>query len=99
MYAIPTKTGGKNHTAQFADSAKEPEAHTATLDTAKCLAVTALRVLRDDDLYQQVSKNFLILLRGAPTLALQVSDAFEAQRQKVTTKAVTEPISKLEKEA
>ncbi|GJE93880.1 M20 family metallopeptidase [Phanerochaete sordida] len=58
VYAIPTEDGGSNHTAKFTASARTPEAHTATLATAKCLAITALRVFTDDAFYQKVRDAF-----------------------------------------
>jgi len=52
--AIPTETGGGNHTAAFQQSARSPEAHKACLDVSKALAATGVRVLTDHDFFDKV---------------------------------------------
>lgn len=62
VYAIPTEKNGSNHTPAFAESAKTPEAHAASIRTSKALAATGLRVLTDDDFWSRV-RLLLALLR------------------------------------
>jgi hypothetical protein len=52
--AIPTKPNGGNHTVLFAEAAATPEAHSATINVAKALAVTGSRVLTDDSFLAEV---------------------------------------------
>jgi len=46
------------HTAEFAEAAKTPQAHNATMRAAKCLALTGLDVLVDDLLNKEAHKEF-----------------------------------------
>ena len=46
---------GSNHTPQFTEAARAPEAHEMTLTISKALAMTAFRVIQDDAFFQQVS--------------------------------------------
>ncbi|KAK7018048.1 hypothetical protein VNI00_018421 [Paramarasmius palmivorus] len=57
-YAIPTVTDGGNHAPMFAASAATEDAHIATLDLAKALALTGVRVIRDDETYTRVKEIF-----------------------------------------
>ena len=52
---IPTMPGGGNHTKQFAHSARTEEAHEATMLVAKALALTGIKVIMDDSLFNEVS--------------------------------------------
>lgn len=52
--AIPTVEDGGNHTPAFTDAAATEMAHEACLDVSKALAATAIRVVLDDDFYQEV---------------------------------------------
>ncbi|KAL4244405.1 peptidase M20A family protein [Abortiporus biennis] len=57
-YAIPTEKNGSNHTPQFSQSAKLPEAHEACIKISKGLAMTGLRVLADQQFSDQVKEAF-----------------------------------------
>ncbi|ESK85339.1 aminoacylase 1-like protein 2 [Moniliophthora roreri MCA 2997] len=57
-YAIPTVPDGGNHTPMFASAATTEDAHRATLDLAKALALTGVRVVRDDEFYGKVKDTF-----------------------------------------
>ncbi|TDL23869.1 hypothetical protein BD410DRAFT_786535 [Rickenella mellea] len=57
-FAIPTEPNGGNHTTLFADAARTSEAHKATMDVTKGLALTGLRVLADHAFYDTVKKSF-----------------------------------------
>ncbi|KAJ3488658.1 hypothetical protein NLI96_g2682 [Meripilus lineatus] len=65
-YTIPTKPKGNNHTPEFADSARQPEAFQAMLTISKGLAMTGLRVLADSEFYQRVSIGHTTVLLSAP---------------------------------
>ncbi|KAI0079408.1 hypothetical protein K474DRAFT_1592196 [Panus rudis PR-1116 ss-1] len=53
-YSIPTEKNGGNHTPDFAKSARTEKAHEITMSVSKGLALTALRVLQDDEFYHEV---------------------------------------------
>ncbi|KAA1474385.1 hypothetical protein DENSPDRAFT_840957 [Dentipellis sp. KUC8613] len=57
-FSIPTIKNGGNHTPAFTAAAASPEAHQATLDVSKALALTGLRVLADDDFFAEVKAMF-----------------------------------------
>ncbi|VDB96685.1 unnamed protein product [Peniophora sp. CBMAI 1063] len=57
-FSIPTEPLGSNHTASFTRMAATPEAHAATIRIAGALAVTGVRVLKDDAFYVDVLKTF-----------------------------------------
>ncbi|KAK7461002.1 hypothetical protein VKT23_008929 [Stygiomarasmius scandens] len=57
-FAIPTTTGGGNHTPEFTKAAATQEAHQACLDISKALAATGIRVLIDDEFYAKVKQTF-----------------------------------------
>ncbi|KAH9830607.1 uncharacterized protein C8Q71DRAFT_885908 [Rhodofomes roseus] len=57
-FAIPTIENGGNHTIAFAESAASEAAHKATLDVAKALAATAVRVLDDAEFYVKVKETY-----------------------------------------
>jgi len=57
-FTIPTVANGGNHTALFAEAAGTQEAHERTMAVAKGLAVTAMRVLLDEDFYKQAKESF-----------------------------------------
>lgn len=46
--------GAGNHTAAFTKEARTQEAHEATLDIVKALAMTGVRVLTDGDFLDKV---------------------------------------------
>ncbi|CAG8529606.1 6758_t:CDS:10 [Paraglomus occultum] len=56
VYSIGTTHG--LHTAEFAEAAKTSQAHNATMRAAKCLALTGLDVLVDDQLNKEAHKEF-----------------------------------------
>lgn len=58
LYAIPTKPGSGNHTRGFTKAAATPEAHKATLASAKGIAVAGWRVLTDKDFADKVKKEY-----------------------------------------
>ncbi|RCH92705.1 hypothetical protein CU098_007000 [Rhizopus stolonifer] len=47
-----------NHTKEFAEAARTPEAHQYTLRAATCLTLTATDVLLDDDFYERMIQDF-----------------------------------------
>ncbi|PPR01776.1 hypothetical protein CVT26_013177 [Gymnopilus dilepis] len=51
---IPTVPNGGNHTPAFATAARSQAAHAATMTITKGLALTAYRVLTDDDFFRKV---------------------------------------------
>ncbi|KAG9292580.1 hypothetical protein G9A89_006951 [Geosiphon pyriformis] len=57
VYNIDTKN--MIHTAEFEKDAKTEKAHTATLRVSKCLGLTAIDVLVDDEFYNSVKEEFL----------------------------------------
>ena len=54
ILAIPTVPNGGNHTPAFATAARSQAAHAATMTITKGLALTAYRVLTDDDFFREV---------------------------------------------
>ncbi|KAF9647182.1 amidohydrolase [Thelephora ganbajun] len=57
-YGIPTQPGGGNHTKQFTRSARTEEAHEATILVTKALALTGVKVIKDDGLFEEIKKAF-----------------------------------------
>ncbi|KAJ5261326.1 hypothetical protein N7478_011921 [Penicillium angulare] len=57
-YFIPTPPGTAMHTDAFRDAAKAEEAHSITMSVSKGMAVTALRVLIEDDFATEAKNNF-----------------------------------------
>lgn len=57
-FIIPAEKGSFNHTPGFAKAAGSEEAFQAALLSAKVMALTALRVLEDDEFAAAVKKNF-----------------------------------------
>jgi len=57
-FAIPTKPNGGNHTIGFTEAAKTEEAHEATLQVAKGLALVGFRVINDDKFFRKVKDSF-----------------------------------------
>ncbi|KAI0822420.1 hypothetical protein BC628DRAFT_1316738 [Trametes gibbosa] len=55
-FAIPTRGG--NHTTAFTDAAATKDAHNACLGISKALAVTGLRLLAEDEFFNQVRETF-----------------------------------------
>lgn len=55
--AIPTVPNGGNHTRAFAEAARAPEAHAITLNVAKGIAVTGLRIVTDERFCIKVSEH------------------------------------------
>jgi len=56
MFKIPTK--GPNHTKAFTEAAIKPEAQEPTIKIAKCIAMTAIDVLHDKKLLDEIYKGF-----------------------------------------
>ena len=56
MFKIPTE--GPNHTKAFTDASIKPEAQEPTIKIAKCIAMTAIDVLYDKKLLDQMYKDF-----------------------------------------
>ena len=48
----------RGHTKEFEDACKSPDGHRATLTGAKALAMTAVELLSDDSLMEQVDRAF-----------------------------------------
>lgn len=57
-FGIPTVPNGGNHTVAFTEAAATVAAHRATLNVAKALAATGVRVLDDTDFRAEVRKSF-----------------------------------------
>ncbi|KZT63486.1 hypothetical protein DAEQUDRAFT_747817 [Daedalea quercina L-15889] len=57
-FAIPTVENGGNHTIAFTEAAASEAAHKATLDVAKALAATGVRVLDDAEFCDKVKGAF-----------------------------------------
>ncbi|KAF8635628.1 hypothetical protein AX15_000267 [Amanita polypyramis BW_CC] len=57
-FAIPTVVNGGNHTRAFRDAAATELAHDACLRVSKALAGTGIRVLLDDQFFDEVKKTF-----------------------------------------
>jgi hypothetical protein len=72
---IPTKPGGGNHTKQFTHSARTEEAHEATMIITKALALTGVKVIMDDGLFEEVSafldRHLLTTILTYPSIADQ----------------------------
>ncbi|KAL5537215.1 hypothetical protein ACEPAF_1038 [Sanghuangporus sanghuang] len=58
LYAIPTQPNGGNHTPEFTQSSRTPEAYAAAMRVAKGLALVGIRVLDDSTFFKQVSTFF-----------------------------------------
>ncbi|KAL5512898.1 hypothetical protein ACEPAH_3296 [Sanghuangporus vaninii] len=58
LYAIPTQPNGGNHTSEFTQSSRTPEAYAAAMRVAKGLALVGIRVLDDATFFKQVSTFF-----------------------------------------
>ncbi|KAI0050284.1 hypothetical protein FA95DRAFT_1603641 [Auriscalpium vulgare] len=58
FYSIPTLPNGGNHTAGFTAAAQSQGGHDATLEVAKALALTGVRVLADADFLAEVKATF-----------------------------------------
>jgi hypothetical protein len=59
LTAIPTVPNGGNHTREFRDAAATEAAHDACLRVSKALAGTGIRVLLDDQFFQEVRSVYL----------------------------------------
>ncbi|KAM6501120.1 hypothetical protein JOM56_004134 [Amanita muscaria] len=57
-FAIPTVPDGGNHTRAFRDAAATEMAHNACLSVSKALAGTGIRVLLDDEFFDEVKRTF-----------------------------------------
>jgi len=57
-FAIPTVANGGNHTREFRDAAATEAAHDACLRVSKALAGTGIKVLLDDQFFQEVKRTF-----------------------------------------
>ncbi|CAG8468880.1 11186_t:CDS:10 [Ambispora leptoticha] len=58
LYNIGKENTPKFHTIEFEKLAKSSTAHARTMQATKCLALTALDVLTDDQLFREVRKDF-----------------------------------------
>ncbi|KAI8992683.1 hypothetical protein BDB01DRAFT_717004 [Pilobolus umbonatus] len=56
--AFGIHTTAANHTVEFTKAAKTIAAHKNTLVASKCLAMTGVRVLLDEEYYNRVQRNF-----------------------------------------
>ena len=56
MFKIPTE--GPNHTKEFTNASIKPEAQGPTIKIAKCLAMTAIDVLCDKKLVEEMYDDF-----------------------------------------
>ena len=52
--AIPTQPNGGNHTPEFTESSRTPEAHATSMRVAKGLALVGIRVLDDTAFFKEV---------------------------------------------
>jgi metal-dependent amidase/aminoacylase/carboxypeptidase family protein len=57
-FSVPTSSGTAAHSRAFADAAATDEGHASALQTAKGMAMTALRVVLDRDLAERVYIDF-----------------------------------------
>ncbi|KAF9651736.1 hypothetical protein BDM02DRAFT_3154125 [Thelephora ganbajun] len=57
-FAIPTKPGGGNHTVGFTEAVRTKEAHEATLQVAKGLALVGFRIINDETFFYKVKDSF-----------------------------------------
>ncbi|KAJ3976449.1 hypothetical protein EV361DRAFT_838284 [Lentinula raphanica] len=55
LYAIPTEPNGGNHTPAFTKASATKSAHAANMIITRGLALTALRIIQDDSLFEEVS--------------------------------------------
>ena len=53
--AIPTEPNGGNHTPAFTKASATKSAHAANMIITRGLALTALRIIQDDSLFEEVS--------------------------------------------
>ncbi|KAF5387294.1 hypothetical protein D9757_005802 [Collybiopsis confluens] len=58
MQAIPTEPNGKNHTPAFTKASATKEAHAANMISTRGLALTAIRIIQDDKLFQEMKASF-----------------------------------------
>ncbi|EMD39310.1 hypothetical protein CERSUDRAFT_93354 [Gelatoporia subvermispora B] len=58
LFAIQTEPNGSNHTAQFAESARQPGAHAVALQVSKGLAAAGFRYLDDESFAKAVNDAF-----------------------------------------
>ncbi|EMD39321.1 hypothetical protein CERSUDRAFT_112965 [Gelatoporia subvermispora B] len=65
LFSIPTEPNGSNHTAEFAESARQPEAHDAALKVSKGLAAVGFRFLDDERFARAVDDAFEDELRAS----------------------------------
>lgn len=76
-FAIPTKPDGGNHTIGFTEAAKTEEAHEATLQVAKGLALVGFRVINDEKFFYKVSFIMdLFISTGLTSVRLQLGSLF-----------------------
>lgn len=57
-FAIPTASGVSIHHSDFTTCAGKEGAHKAAMNCARGLAMTAIRVLADEELSQRIRKDF-----------------------------------------
>jgi hypothetical protein len=60
LVAIPTESNGGNHTPAFASASATPAAHQACLEVCKALALTGIRVIKDDRFYAEVNNQWTV---------------------------------------
>jgi metal-dependent amidase/aminoacylase/carboxypeptidase family protein len=51
-------TDGPNHSHEFTNAARTEDSHRRTLRAAKCLTLTAAKVMTDDKLFEKVVADF-----------------------------------------
>lgn len=61
-YAIPTRPSGGNHTIGFTEASRTEEAHEATLQVAKGLALVGFRTINDDKFFNEVCNSSPVIL-------------------------------------
>ncbi|KIK61710.1 hypothetical protein GYMLUDRAFT_42741 [Collybiopsis luxurians FD-317 M1] len=59
LYSIPTEPDGRNHTPAFTRASATKEAHAANMISTRGLALTALRVIQDDALFQEMKASLV----------------------------------------
>jgi len=58
LYSIPTTPNGGNHTPAFTKASATKEAHAANMVSTRSLALTALRIVQNEYLFQEMKASF-----------------------------------------
>ncbi|KAG5641428.1 hypothetical protein DXG03_005244 [Asterophora parasitica] len=86
LFAIPTQPNGGNHTAKFTESASTPEAHVATLNVTKGLALTGFRVISDDKFFKEaVSFEVFYVIQNQNMRFFNLTSARKLRKLRVRT--------------